>query len=706
MTLVHHGRPGFAGIVPPARTLVRAAGHGPRIVAAVAAVGLLLVSLVLPLWQARLAAPQYPGGLVLRAYGGEVGGDVFEINTLNHYVGMRPFDAADIPELKLWLPSVLFAIALVGVATFGRRRWLTVGAKVVLWAIPVGVLADIQFRLWQYGHDINPDAALRIEEFTPRVLGPTKVWNFRTTALPGLGLVAVGAAAFIVTFGPLLWRHLRHAVASRRAAAAGVAGVALLIATALPAAAQGSHQHDGHVAPSEAPTTQPADAGELEQLLRDAPDGATVVVPPGVHRGPLVLDRPVILDGRGAAVIDGGGDGTVVNVRAPDTVVTGLVIRGSGRGPVGAPTGILAEADDVHVHGNRIEDIYHGITVQGASGVQVHDNVVVGRGGAARGLDGDGAHDTATAGAGDGISLWSSSSALVRDNVVSDVRDGVYLSFGREIMVDRNTVTASRFGVHHMYTSDLTVSENRFERGSAGLVLMYGGPVFALRNIIIDNRSSATGYGILVKDVVDVALTENVVVGNRVGIEVETVPAGSDDAVDIIRNTVAGNRIALLLAPSIHADIGGNSFVDNAVSLSFTGGRGDPQIDWLYKGAGNYWSDYRGVDSDGDGIGERPHDVSGGVERLLERAPQLDGLAGSAAMRVLRVMEDRFDIGTPLSTDRLPLVRPVSPALPGTTSEGPSPLGLALAGVLVAGSLAAWHALRRPRTGGPVGVFA
>ena len=66
------------------------------------------------------------------------------------------------------------------------------------------MLADIQLRLHQYGRDLDPLAALRIDPFTPWVVGPTKVWNFTTWSWPGLGLVSLVLAAAVVTFGPRL----------------------------------------------------------------------------------------------------------------------------------------------------------------------------------------------------------------------------------------------------------------------------------------------------------------------------------------------------------------------------------------------------------------------------------------------------------------------------------------------------------------------
>jgi hypothetical protein len=78
----------------------------------------------------------------------------------------------------------------------------------------------------------------------------------------------------------------------------------------------------------------------LQDLIDAAPDGGTVVVPPGIHRETLVIERAVRLVGTpGASILDGGGDGTVIQVNAPpqgEVVLEGLVIRnGSAQGGAG-----------------------------------------------------------------------------------------------------------------------------------------------------------------------------------------------------------------------------------------------------------------------------------------------------------------------------------------------------------------------------------
>ncbi|HSJ50646.1 MAG TPA: hypothetical protein VLA90_05090 [Actinomycetota bacterium] len=183
---------------------------------AVAAV-LLVMAIGQPLWRAHLTAPQYPQGLNLTVYGDRVEGDVAETTALNHYVGMRPYDIADFPETALWVPTMIVAIGAVGVSTWFARRWPGRLARLLLWGIPVGALLDIQWRLYQFGHDLDPGAALRIDEFTAKVIGPTRVVNFTTWAWPGNALLLIWLAAFLLSFGAAvprgfvtLWRWIRE----------------------------------------------------------------------------------------------------------------------------------------------------------------------------------------------------------------------------------------------------------------------------------------------------------------------------------------------------------------------------------------------------------------------------------------------------------------------------------------------------------------
>lgn len=179
-----------------------------RIVSGLAAVLLLLVAARLPIWRAVFSAPQYPQGLNISAYGDKVTGDLGEITELSHYIGMAPFNFVGMPEMRLWPLVILVGIAAAVLAVVTRRRWLRRLACAGLWLIPVGALADVQFRLWQTGHTLDPMSPIHVSAFTPRVVGPTTLMNFTLWAFPGWALVLITVAAALVTSAPFVARRL------------------------------------------------------------------------------------------------------------------------------------------------------------------------------------------------------------------------------------------------------------------------------------------------------------------------------------------------------------------------------------------------------------------------------------------------------------------------------------------------------------------
>jgi copper chaperone NosL len=172
------------------------------------AIALLLVAARLPIWQAVFSAPQYPHGLRIAAYGNTVKGDLSEINELSHYIGMPPFNFVGMPEMRLWPLVILIGMAAAVLAVVTRRRWLRRLGCAAVWLIPVGALADVQFRLWQTGHTLDPTSAIRVTPFTPRVVGPTTLMNFTLWAYPGGALILVAVAAALVTSAPFIARRL------------------------------------------------------------------------------------------------------------------------------------------------------------------------------------------------------------------------------------------------------------------------------------------------------------------------------------------------------------------------------------------------------------------------------------------------------------------------------------------------------------------
>src|SRR5262245_8390242 len=174
----------------------------------VAAGVLLITSILMPYWRMTLHAPQYPKGLTVRAYLNRLEGDVREIDGLNHYIGMRPLGEAARLERSLSVMAVATLALLVLAAVYiHNRRAALLALPAVLF--PAGFLLDLAYWLHDFGHTLDPKAALSsaIKPFTPPVLGEGHIGQFRTIAVPDTGLVLAMAAAALVVTG--LWFHRR-----------------------------------------------------------------------------------------------------------------------------------------------------------------------------------------------------------------------------------------------------------------------------------------------------------------------------------------------------------------------------------------------------------------------------------------------------------------------------------------------------------------
>lgn len=159
-------------------------------------VALFAASFFLPWWEFRLYAPQYSDGLKMVISLTGVTGDVHEVNTINHYIGMGHMDEAAVWERRFagWLIGGLGLGVVSAVLLAGRKiGWL---AAAIAASFPLGFLADTFYWMYHFGHELDPKAPFHMAPFTPSLFGMGKVGQFTTWAGPSWGfwlaLTAVG----------------------------------------------------------------------------------------------------------------------------------------------------------------------------------------------------------------------------------------------------------------------------------------------------------------------------------------------------------------------------------------------------------------------------------------------------------------------------------------------------------------------------------
>jgi hypothetical protein len=169
----------------------------------------LIAAYYVPLWQILMWAPQYPEGLEMKIWINTLTGDVRTISALNHYIGMKHIEVNMFPEFKymIYLVGILIGVGVMA-AIINKRVGLYSFFTLIILA---GIGALVDFYLWgyDYGHNLNPDAPIKIEgmSYQPPLIGTKVLLNFTAFSGPDLGgwiFISVG----IVLVGLIIYERM------------------------------------------------------------------------------------------------------------------------------------------------------------------------------------------------------------------------------------------------------------------------------------------------------------------------------------------------------------------------------------------------------------------------------------------------------------------------------------------------------------------
>jgi len=233
-----------------------------------------------------------------------------------------------------------------------------------------------------------------------------------------------------------------------------------------------------------------------------------------------------------------------------------------------------------------------------------------------------------TANNGNSIYLWHSSNynSISGNNITANSFYGIWLDFSSNYnSISGNNITANSFyGIWLDFSSNNTVSGNNIEGNNEdGILLSFR----TNNNSICGNNITDNGNGIYLS----APSNYNSVSGNNI-------TANSDTGVYVRYcdyNTISGNQIVdngngIFLENSSNITINGNTITKNDIGIKLDELRAyahnriyhnnfivnTQQVNmvapsrtnfWDDTVEGNYWSNYTGVDSNHDGIGDSPH---------------------------------------------------------------------------------------------------
>ncbi len=201
------------------------------------AMAVLAVAFFSPIWWVSLKAPNYPpetfpdgvrihfqfngvkNGCELRK-SQEVDEDnealdcVHEMNTINHYIGMKPIASG--AKYEIMAAPYLFigmGLLLVAFMFYSGPFWWLLALPAIL--VPVGFVVDYSGWLWYFGHTLSPMGAFTVKPFMPTVFGEGKVAQFSTFSYPHYGFALLILASLALILAVLLRRKQLRVLRSK-----------------------------------------------------------------------------------------------------------------------------------------------------------------------------------------------------------------------------------------------------------------------------------------------------------------------------------------------------------------------------------------------------------------------------------------------------------------------------------------------------------
>ncbi len=354
----------------------------------------------------------------------------------------------------------------------------------------------------------------------------------------------------------------------------------------------------------------------LQLYIELTPPGGTVNLPPGRYAGPAVINHPVILDGHGKVEVDGGGDGSVITIKADKTTVRGLHLTHSGGSHNTVDAGITIKANQAVVENNQLDDVLFGIHLS-----KSNDSIV--RGNTISSLERD------ISLRGDGIRLWYSYDNLIENNHLTTVRD-IVISNSSDNRIFGNTIEQSRIGMEFVFSHGNEVAHNTVTNNNTGIVVIYSNEL-EIHDNQISHISKTTGSGLSFKESAEVVISDNEIAHCAVGL------LANSPLDPLNRMTASGNLFTYnVLGMYFYGEKGGHVLQDNRFENNFTDVLGSAASTVRHsQWDGNYWDQYQGFDQDGDGRGDQPYNVYLYSERIWNTRPMTQFYRGSPAMSLL-----------------------------------------------------------------------
>lgn len=358
----------------------------------------------------------------------------------------------------------------------------------------------------------------------------------------------------------------------------------------------------------------------LQLYVEITPENGVLQPPPGTYAGPVVITKPITIEGNGKVIVDGEGEGTVLAVKANGSVIRGLQVVNSGDSYDQVDAGILVEADHAIVENNKLDNVLFGIHLSGANDNIIRGNYITSK-----------KNDISLRG--EGLRLWNSYDNLIEFNNVEAVRDN-FITNSSNNRLHYNRISNSRIGLQLVFSHENEIIANVIHQNRTGILLYNSNDLTISKNRISHLRSFA-GAALAFKDSTGVMVSDNQILHCAEGVTANA-PLQPENFLTLYNNRFAYNDVALYF----YGEKGGHVIQDNRFEQNLLDVRvSSPTTALANVWKNNYWDLYEGFDTDLDGVGDTPYEQYIYSDRIWIDRPTTQFLRGSPMMEVIDFIE-------------------------------------------------------------------
>jgi nitrous oxidase accessory protein len=435
---------------------------------------------------------------------------------------------------------------------------------------------------------------------------------------------------------------------------------------------------------------------DIQASIDSANAGDTIIVGPGEY-SPFEVDKPLTILGEGSPIIKSAIQRPGITIEADDVSVSGFLIDGVNKdsqskyeyymnNPSAAygqrlnlpNSAVMINADRAHLAGLTVFGAEVGIWAESGREIDLLNSSFES---CKRGLSLSDClscrvekcsfYNCDTA----GIEVtYSREMAFSNNTIVNTTNAGLLLKESEDCIVFNNSFSWNREGLFLWNSSRNEIRNNSADHNYYAITLSGSDNNSVLENQVYENSRNEiiSGFGIgisLQENSTYNVIAKNTAKENFNGLEMTR----GCRLNTVFANVISQNKHGIRLDKNYNNLVFGNNFVRNTISAY-----DNSSNNYWNTTIGNYYSDYRGKDENGDGIGDSPYPIPMGDHDESDVRPLMKPYqAGDLNMTELRAEVQKYASFVPVDTRPMKVeggtivISSPRPTSPPTWSDSP-----------------------------------